>query len=219
MNKSYLCLLASLFVGCLLQPSTNAQDIPGLSVGGFAERRTDNKINGDELSFNYYGVRLKARDERFLEGFVDLGLQPMDLGSFDTDEAGCFGLGGTFWLLRAEDVVIPLDIGIYGSYHISDYTLKDTTGHETDARYGRYMAQAVIRAEGYGSIRPYLRAGVLGSKLDPDEDNIISSEDLDQTKPAVNVGFEISLGEKAVISVEGNYSQSVGGALHLDYWF
>lgn len=208
---------ALLFIGSMIQP-TNAQDIPGLSVGGFVERRTDNKIKGDELSFNYYGIRLKARDERFLEAFVDLGLQPLDFGSYDANEAGSFGLGSALWLLRAEDVIIPLDIGIYGSYHVADYSLKDEAGRETDAIYGRYMAQAVIRAEGYDGVRPFLRAGVLGSKLDPDN-KVISGEDLDQTKPAVNVGFEISLGENAVISVEGNYSQSVGGALHLDYWF
>jgi len=219
MKRYYASLFASLFIGGMFQPSAHAQDTPGLSVGGFVERRTDNKINGDELSFNYYGIRLKARDERFFDGFVDLGLQPMDFGSYNANEAGSFGLGGTLWLLRAEDVVIPLDIGIYGSYHIADYTLKDAAGHQTDAKYGRYMAQVVFRTEGYGEVRPYLRAGVLGSKLDPDDDSVISSKDLDQIEPAVNVGFEISLGEKAVISVEGNYSQSVGGAVHLDYWF
>lgn len=219
--KNYLFILsAALLMGAMFHAHhANAQDIPGLSVGGFLERRIDNKIAGEELSFNYYGIRLKARDERFLEGFVDLGFQPMDFGSYDINEAGSFGLGGAFWLLRAEDVIIPVDIGAYMSYHIADYTLKGTANNKTDAKYGRFMAQAALRAEGYGGVRPFLRAGVLGSKLDPDNESVISGEELDQTKGAVNVGFEIGMGEKAVVAVEGNYSQSVGGALRLDYWF
>jgi opacity protein-like surface antigen len=207
-------------LGLLFLPSTRAQEVPGLSVGGFVEQRTDNRIGGEELSFQYFGVRLKIRDERFFEGFLDLGMQPMDFGSMSANDAGCFGLGGTCWLLRAEDFALPLDIGAYGSYHIANYTLTEISGPETDAKYGRFMGQAVVRAEGYGGIRPYLRAGVMGSNLDPEsEAGVVSGEDLDKTGPAVNVGFEIGVDDKLILTVEGNYAQSVGGALHFDYWF
>lgn len=218
--KPYAYSLLAVFLICgTFQLSANAQDVPGLSVGGFAERRTDNKIDGDELSFNYYGIRLKVRDGQFFEGFADLGLDSMDFGSYDAEDTGSFGLGGTLWILRAEDALIPTDIGVYGSVHMADYSLSDESGRETDAKYGRYMAQAVFRADGYGTVNPFLRVGVLGSKVDPDDDSVITGENLDQINPAVNVGFEVRLGEHAVVSVEGNYSQSVGGALHLDYWF
>jgi hypothetical protein len=214
-----LTLLVFVVIGALTLPSTRGQDLPGLAIGGFVEQRTDNKIYDEKLSFTYYGVRLKIRDEQFLEGFLDLGIQSMDLGSITVDDTGSFGLGGTLWLLRAEDLVIPMDIGAFGSYHIADYTLTSAAGSESDAKYGRFMVQAVIRAEGYGSMRPYLRAGVMGSNLDPDNERVVSGEDLNKSMPAINVGAEISVYDRLVLTLEGNYGESVGGVVHFDYWF
>ena len=198
---------------------TYAQDVPGVSAGIFFESRIENKIDNTELSFNYYGVRLKARDERFIEGFVDLGIQELDLKGFNADNAGAFGLGGTLWVTRSEDGIVPADLGIYSSYHVATYKLNADSGASTDAKYGRFMVQGVVRAFESGVIHPYLRAGILTSRLDPENEDILSSNGLSTTKPAVNVGAEFDINERMVLSLEGNYSESVGGAVRLDYWF
>lgn len=218
-SMKYVILLICFFI--LFAYFAYGQDVPGVAVGAFIERRIDNKIEGDELSFIYYGSRLQARDERFIDFFVDLGIQSFDFGKLEIDEAGTFGLGGTLWLIRAEEAVVAFDLGAYASYHTADYTLVAPSGLETDAKYNKFISQVSIRADSYGLVRPFLRAGILGSTLDMDNNEIIDSksDEHDKKMIAVNVGFEISFGEMAVISVEGNYSQSVGAAVHLDLWF
>ena len=196
-----------------------AQDQPGVSAGVFLENRTDNKVDGDNLSFNYYGIRLKVRSERTVEGFVDIGTQAIDWKPFTADDAGCFGLGGTFWVTRSEDGLVPADVGVFGSYYVANYTLTTDSGSNTDAKYLRYTIQGVVRAFESGIAHPYLRAGIMNSKLEPDDASVISSSELNTTTPAINVGVELDVTESLVIGVEGNYSEGVGGAIRLDYWF
>lgn len=200
-----------------------AQDVPGLGIGGFAETRTEAKIGDETLGFTYFGARVKVRDERFLEAFVDIGMQSMDLKPYTADDKGAFGLGATVWLIRAEDeLMLPADIGLYAAYYVADHTLT-TDGEapegkkETDVKYRRFLVQGVVRAE--GSVRPYLRAGIQSSKLDIEDETVLSNEGADEVKPAVNVGVEWSVSEVATLTLEGNYSESVGGAVHLDLWF
>ena len=219
MKLSKWSTIAVLMGTSILCASVQAQDVPGMSVGAFFERRTDNKIGSDELSFSFYGVRLATRDARWIDGFVDLGLQGLDFGSYKADDAGCFGLGGTLWFLRSDDTMLPLDIGVYGSYHTASYTLTSLSGADTDARYGWYLAQGVVRGEAMNGVCPYVKAGVMGSKLDPNDTSVLSNEHLDAVKLAVNVGVQITLESKVAITVEGNYSEGVGGSAHLDYWF
>ena len=201
--------------------TAHAQDVPGVSAGAFFESRTENRISNSDLTFDYYGLRLKVRDEGFIEGFVDLGIQGLDLKGVTADDEGAFGLGGTLWLTRADGDFLPVDAGIYGSVHVANYTLtSDDNGSTTDARHTRYMVQGVIRGFDTQALRPYLRAGILGTKLSPDDDGVLPSDDgLDEIKPAVNVGAEYSIGSGLVLTIEGNYIESVGGAIRLDYWF
>jgi len=213
-------LVVGLLVAILcLVTRSQAQDTPGISAGAFFENRTDSKVGGDELSFNYYGVRFKVRAERYIEGFVDLGSQSIDWQPYKASDAGSFGLGGIFWLLRSEDGVVPADVGVYGSYHVASYTLKTDAGTSTDAKYSRYMVQGIVRGFEGGVAHPYLRAGIMNSNLEPDDEQVISSDDLKTTKPAVNVGVDFNINESLVFGLEGNYSEGVGGAVHLDYWF
>jgi hypothetical protein len=218
MKKNLLLLIAGV-LGCGVISTGYAQDVPGVAVGGFFESRVENKINNDELSFSYYGVRFKMRDEGWIEGFIDLGLQGLDLKGFESDDSGAFGLGGTFWLTRADGDVLPFDLGIYGSVHIANYTLTSDSGSETDARHTRYMVQGVARTSDDQALRPFLRAGIMGTKLDPDTDGVLPEDGLDDVKPAINAGAEYALDQNLVISIEGNYAEGVGGAVHLDYWF
>lgn len=215
------CLFIFLLPLCnfVVLSMAHAQDVPGVSAGAFFERRTENKISNNELSFNYYGLRLKVRDERFVEGFVDLGIQALDLKGYKADNKGAFGLGGTLWLTRADGDVLPLDVGLYGSLHVANYTLKSDSGSSTDARHTRYMVQGVVRAFDAQALRPYLRAGIMGTKLSPDTDGVLPADGLDKIKPAVNVGAEYSIGRNIVLTAEGNYAEGVGGAVRLDYWF
>jgi len=215
----FILMLAYTSVGYGVIPMTHAQDVPGVSAGVFFEHRSESKINNNELSCNYYGLRLKVRDERFIEGFVDLGIQGLDVKGFKADDKGAFGLGGTIWLTRADGDLLPLDVGFYGSIHVADYTLKSDRGSSTDARYTRYMFQGAVRAFDADILRPYLRAGIIGTKLSPDTDGVLPVDGLDKIKPAVNVGAEYSIGRSLVITVEGNYAEGPGGALRLDYWF
>ena len=207
--------------GCVIININMAQgqDVPGVSAGAFVERRTDAKIGDNELSFDYVGLRLKVRDERFIEGFVDVGIQELELKRVKTADSGAFGLGGILWLTRSDGELIPLDAGLYGSLHVADYTLKSDDGNSTDARYSRYMAQGIVRAFDSQTLRPYIRAGIAGTKLSPGTDGVLPSDGLDAVKPAVNVGAEYSIGRNVVLSVEGNYTEGVGGAIRLDYWF
>lgn len=212
-------MLGMILLGaCWLSQRASAQDVPGLGAGAFFEQRTENKIGGEDLTLSYYGIRLRVRDERFVDGFVDLGSQALDIGPFEADDAGCYGLGGTFWLTRAYGDGFPTDLGVYGSYHVADYTIQAPVGRSTDAKYSDYLAQGIVRLQ-EGPVAPYLRVGMLGSKLDPDDDSVLPAEGLDNSTLAVNVGAEVALGEKIVVTLEGNYSEGVGAAARLDYWF
>ena len=217
--KKYFVIFILASVGCGFASTAHAQDVPGVSAGAFYERRTENNISNNDLSFNYYGLRLKVRDEQFVEGFVDLGIQGLELAGITADDAGAFGLGGTLWLTRADGDVLPLDVGLCGSFHVADYTVKNDSGSTTDARHTRYMLQGVVRAFDAQALHPYFRAGILGTKLSPDTDGVLPPDGLDDIKPAVNVGAEYNLGPSLVLSIEGNYIESVGGAVRLDYWF
>ena len=209
-----ICLAA-----CAAAGNSCAQDTPGVSAGVFLENRTDSKVEGESLSFDYYGIRLKARTERIVEGFVDIGTQALDWKPLTADAAGCFGLGGTLWATRSEDGIFPADVGIYGSCHVANYTLTTDSGRNTDAKYLRYMIQGEVRAFEGGIVHPYLRAGIMNSKLEPNDESVITSSQVNATKPAINVGVELDVTERLVIGVEGNYSEAVGGAIRLDYWF
>jgi len=214
-----LVLGVAVVAGCVLGQNVWASDVPGFSVGGFYESRVDNRIDSQELSFSYFGGRIGVRDTRWIEGFVDLGVQALTLDPYESDGGGCFGAGGTFWFLRAEDTMVPLDIGAYGSYHTANSTITSSTGTSSDARYGWYQAQLVLRGDVMEGVRPYVRGGVMGSELDLANSSLIPEDNLDVVNPAVNIGIEFTLESKLTITVEGNYSEGVGGAAHLDLWF
>ena len=205
-------------LGWVLAGTASAQDRPGLAAGVFYENRTDNAVADEDLAFDYYGVRLQLRDERWFEVFVDLGVQGAEWGEAESDDSAFVGIGGTLWLARAEDLMIPLDLGLYGSFHRGECDLEADSGPAMNGDYSRVVGQAVVRAEGYGMARPFLRAGVMRSDLDlsgygGDDDDWVA------LNPAVNVGVELELGEQWSLSVEGNYAESVGVAVRADFWF
>ena len=212
-----MMLVAAVVMAGILAGAAMAQDRPGLALGGFYENRTDNEVGGDNLEFDYYGVRLKLRDERWFEGYVDLGVQKAEWGAYDSDDSGFFGLGGTLWLLRAEDLMIPLDLGVYGSFHTGECDLKADAGPAVNGDYTRVVGQAVARAAGYGVAKPFLRAGLMRSHLDVS--GFGDDDDWDTTNPALNVGVELEAGEQLVLTLEGHYSEGAGFTVRVDFWF
>ncbi len=204
-------------LGWGLAGAARAQDRAGLSLGGFYETRIDNKVQNEDLSFDYYGVRLQVRDEHWFTVFVDLGLQSADWGDYSADASGTFGLGGTLWLARAEDLAIPLDLGLFGSFYRGDVDVDLGGVVSKNGTYTRIVGQGVVRADGYGMLKPFLRAGVMRSNLDIS--GLGKDSDWDVVNPAVNVGLEIEPTEQLTVSVEANYSESVGFGVHCDFWF
>ncbi len=214
--KRIIMGVAAAVAWCLTDAAL-AQDRPGLALGGFYENRTDNEVGGENLEFDYYGVRLGLRDERWFEGFVDLGVQKAEWGGYEVDDGGFFGLGGTLWLLRAEDLMIPLDLGVYGSFHTGECDLEADAGPAVNGDYTRLVGQAVVRAAGYGIAKPFLRAGIMKSELDVS--GFGDDDDWDTTNPAINVGVAIDAGEQFILTLEGNYAESAGFAVRADFWF
>lgn len=206
---------------CLFAVSPGmSQVVPGFSLGGFFDYRVENEVNSDDVSFIYFGGRLGFRDERWVELFLDAGGETMSFDPVDDKTAGCFGLGGTFWLMRQEYGYGPFDLGLYGSVHFADYSgvkIKESD-EKTDIKHFRYMGQLAVRAKINQDFKAFIRGGILGTKLDPDAD-VEDDDDLDKIKPAVNAGVEIQLVNNLIATLELNYSESVGGAVHLDYWF
>lgn len=217
MKRFTIGLIVAAGFAWALAGAAAAQDRPGLAMGVFYEMRIDNNVAAENLSFDYYGVRLKLRDERWFEGFVDLGIQSAEWGDYSADGSGYFGIGGTLWLARAEDLVIPLDLGLSGSYHQGRSKLDNGAGPASNGTYSEITGQAVIRAMGYGIVKPFLRAGVMKSKLD--SSGLDAAGDWDVVNPAVNVGVEIEPTDQIMLTLEGNYSEDVGFAVHCDFWF
>ncbi len=221
MKKKTIFTVAGLGLLILLFGGNSfSQDIPGFSLGGFYEYRVENEIDDENLTFNYYGARIKFRDERWAEVFIDAGVETLELDPLKDEDAGAFGLGGTFWLMRQVYGYGAFDFGLYGSVHFSEFKdVKSKDGSiKTDIKHYRYMVQGVLRAEINQSLKAFVRGGVLGTKLDPDAD-IFADDEKDEVKPAINAGVEIDLTPELVLTLEGNFSEGVGGAVHLDYWF
>lgn len=205
----------------ILIPAGLSQDVPGFSLGGFYEYRVENEIGNDDLAFNYYGARLAFRDERWVEFFIDGGGEEISFDPVKDETAACFGLGGTFWLTRGDPGWGPLDLGLFGAGYFADYSgvrFKDL-GLDSDLKHYRGLAQLVVRWYVNQDFKAYVKGGVQYSKLDPAEDVGIDDSDLSKTTPAINAGVELQLVENLVASLELNYSESVGGAVRLNYWF
>lgn len=217
-------LSSALLIFLALSPRGQAEDLPGFSLGGFYQYRAENEIGSDDLDFHCYGARMGFRDSRWINFFIDAGVEKMNLDLLDDDETGAFGLGATFWLIRQEYGYGPLDIGLFGSFHFADYSdvkVKDSEIEgidKTDIKHYRWVAQGVIRGLMNENLNVFLRGGVQGTRLDPDDD-IFPGDDEDAVTPAVNTGIEITFEQNLVLTVELNYCDSVGGGVYLDYWF
>ncbi|MFO7536339.1 MAG: hypothetical protein R6X19_11795 [Kiritimatiellia bacterium] len=206
---------AALLAVAVLAGQAEAQDMPGLSLGGFYETRIDNEVAGEGFSFDYYGARLQVRDGRWYEVFVDLGAQSAEWDEVEADPSAFLGLGGTLWLVRAEDLMIPLDLGLFASFHQGDLELEAGSASE-DATYNKIVAQGVIRAAGYGLVQPFLRVGMMWSELDVDGTD---ADDWDESNIAINVGVELDVTDNLTVTLEGNHSEGAGLGVHADFWF
>ena len=221
MKTKLICFLVGAVLAGLIAVSPGmSQDIPGFSLGGFFDYRIENEVNGDNLSFAYYGARLSFRDERWVELFLDAGGEAMSFDPLEDKTTGCFGLGGTLWFMRGNPGYGPFDFGIFGSAHFSDYSSVkiEDTDETTGVQHFRYMGQLVIRGYINQDFRAFVRGGILYTKLDPSDERF-DTDELTKTKPAVNAGVELQLVDNLIATLELNYSESVGGAIHLDYWF
>ena len=219
-KKTIIVLVLAAGTALVLGSLARGQDVPGFSLGGFYEYRVENEIGSDDLAFNSYGARLAFRDERWVEFFIDGGGEQISFDPVKDETAACFGLGLTFWLTRGDPGWGPLDIGLFGAGYFSDFSkieLKDTAA-ETDLKHYRGLGQLAVRWYVNQDFKAYVRGGVQYSKLDPSED-LLDEDDLDKTTAAVNAGVEIQLVEDLIANLEVNYSESIGGAVRLGYWF
>jgi hypothetical protein len=220
--KYFKLLLFSATAVILMTPAPRvpAQDVPGFSLGGFYEYRAENEINDQDLSFHYYGARIQFRDARWINFFIDGGGESMDLDQLESASTGAFGLGGTFWLMRQEYGAGPLDLGLFGSMHFASYSSVrvKNTGLKTDIKHYQWLAQVMVRGLLNENFGPFLRGGIQGSKIDPDDD-IGAGGDEDATTVALNTGVEIIFEQDLVLTLELNYYDNIGGGIHLDYWF
>jgi len=222
MKTKLICFLVAGVSACLIAVSPGMSQTlptPGFSLGGFFDYRVENEINSDDLSFMNFGGRIGFRSERWVEFFIDVGAEKMSFEPLEDKTAFCAGLGGIFWLMRQEYGYGPFDLGLFGSAHFSDYSgvkIKGTD-EKTDIKHYRYVGQMVIRAQVQEGFKVFLRGGVLGTNLDPDSG--LDDDDLDKIQPAVNTGVELELVNNLIATLELNYYESVGGAIHLDFWF
>ncbi len=196
------------------------QDEPGVSVGVFYERSQDIKASEKVRTFDYYGVRLQWRDARWLTLYADLGLANAEWKDYEMEGAGLFGVGGYFWALRAEDLALPLDIGLHGSVYAGnlEWEKKGDTGPTTgDDSYIRVFGQVVLRADLGMGVRPMLRAGV--AHLSGDAPDGGDDGEWNKTRPAVGVGLEVAPHSTFSAVVEGSYMAGPGFAVRLELWF
>lgn len=209
-------MMAGWVVAVLAAGAASAQDVPGFSVGGFYETRIDNQVDDQDLSFDYVGGRVQFRDERWYSLYLDVGSQSAEWDDYEADSATFVGFGGTLWLARAEDFMIPIDVGLSASFHQGDVDL-ERNGATYSATYSQWTAQGVLRVSGYGMARPFVRAGVMHSKLE--DFDVGDDSDWDVYNPAVNVGLELGPTDQFVVTVEANYSEKPGFGIRADLWF
>lgn len=219
-----LSVLAAAAGVLILAAPARGQDIPGFSLGGVFEYRVENKIGDEDLAFTFYGARLAIRDERWVEVFLEGGGQRMSFDPFRDGTAACFGLGGTFWLTRGDPGWGPVDFGFFAAGYFADYSsvrLRDSD-LRSDVKHYRGLAQLVVRGHINPDFRAFVRGGIQYSELDPARSEFeagLDSGDLARTRPALNAGVELELVENLVATLELNFSESVGGAARLVYWF
>lgn len=222
MTRVHRYIVAAIF-SCQLGLFHNAaaQDAPDVGMGLFAETRTDERISSEDLSCNFYGLRLKIRSERFFEAFADVGVQGLDLDRLD-DDAPAYGLGATWWLLREADAFsVPVDVGLEGRYHTAEYSLRSPVPPvvQDDVTFHRYVVQGVCRL-GYGAMMPYLKAGIQGLRLRSDlNPPPLLAKDINETRLIVNVGVDYQVNEQLTVSVEANHAASIGAGIYVIYWF
>lgn len=211
-------------VALILSAPARGQDIPGFSLGGIFEYRVENKIGDDDLAFTFYGVRLAVRDERWVEIFLEGGGQRMSFDPFRNETAAAFGLGGTLWLTRGDPGWGPVDLGLLAAGYFADYStvrLRDSA-LRSDVKHYRGLVQLAVRGHINPEFRAFVRGGIQYSELDPARSEFkaeLDSGDLSRTRPAINAGVELELVEDLVATLELNFSESVGGAVRLGYWF
>jgi len=214
-----LSILAATVLVWSLPGGGAAQTIPpsGFSLGGFYEYRTENEINGDNVSFHQYGGRIQFRDRRWIELFIDLGGETLSFDPVKDKTALTAGIGAYLWLVRQEYGYGVLDIGLYGSGYYTDFgdVEYEATGVEVGLKHYRYAAQLALRSRVTTNFDFYLRGGVLGTYLDPEE-----GDSEDDTKPAVNAGFVFKAAPRGLYgTVELNYYDGIGAGIQIGYWF
>jgi len=196
-----------------------AQTLPpsGFSLGAFYDYRVENEIDGENLAFHQYGGRISFRDKRWIELFVDLGAETISWDPVKDNTALSAGLGSYFWLVRQEYGYGALDLGLYGSGYYTDFSDVELegTGLKSDIKHYRYTAQVAFRSRITTYFDFYLRGGILGTTLDPEEGDTESD-----TKPAVNAGFVFKESPRGLYAVlELNYYDGIGGGVRVGYWF
>ncbi len=194
----------------------------GVGVGGFFDVRTESKIGPSDTTFTYSGARLAARGEKWGEAYVDLGWETLDLDRYDSGGGLAVGVGGTLWCWKWEAPVAPLALGIAGDYRTAEHSMEAAGDSEqTDVRHTSVSVQAVIQAR-LGSLSPYLRAGCLQSRLEPDAAGFFGDSGTRDTVPAIQGGFEYEFNDQVdrfTIGVEASYFSGPGATVRLAYWF
>jgi|GEM_PF-1028137 len=196
-----------------------AQDEPGISIGGFYERIQDNEVSDELRIFDYYGVRLQWRDARWVTLYADLGLARGEWNHYEAEGSGLFGVGLYFWAWRAEDLALPLDIGLHGAVYAGnlEWEKEGADGNGANDSYRRFIGQAVFRADMGQGVRPMVRVGVV--RLSGEAPDGHGDEEWKKTRPSVGVGLEYAPHPHFSVGAEGNYIAGPGFAVGLAFWF
>ncbi len=210
--------IISLSIMVILVVSTGfAQDIPGFGIGLFYDSLIEDQWMNEDITCRFMGGRIAFRDERYIEVFADFGNQELEMEDADIDSTFGYGLGFKLWILRDQDLQVPLDIGLTGSYHIAEYDLPD----DSNLKHSDLIIQAMLRAD-YNLFRPFIFAGILKTNYDFDDvyfDMLADEEDLNDVKPAIKAGLEFELTQQAILSFHANYNESISGGVNFNFWF
>jgi len=199
--------------------SAPAAGRPLISFGPSWESSTENKIDQHAVRFANYGARLGLVSNGCFEVFAGLGLEQLSFPTVTADAAFSYGVAGTLWLKKIEYYSVPDYFGLYGSYHASSVDAQYKGGGDRfSIQHRRYVGQVALKSAS-GPLRPFVRAGVMGSELETGEGHALGLSKSNATRAAFNGGAEWEWWPGWVVTLELGYAEALGGAARLEYRF
>lgn len=219
-NQKFIVMIGVLIVLFIITsvPILNAQDYPpGFDISIDWEHFEEQSKNGQEMDSTQLGARINYSMPKTFDVFVALSREELDVelegNDVDVDPALAFRVGGKLYALRAIPIGVPADLAISFSY--------STAKHEEDKTKRDYTHRRIIATGDlewrYVRSTPYLRLGVLSSKLDTPREDF--QKDYDQTSLLIAAGVYAPIVENIFFRAEVNMCQEIGYAVGVQYRF